>query len=303
MRKDNKRQKGLTDFLKEIAGIISGITTFAVTIDTLVRISQEGFNGQLPTILITGLILITFLGCFYFAFLWKPLKSKKHEDKSPLILLKPIQKKEYKNRKKFKNIAYLGVILIPFLIFTDLLSWSLIEKSYLWQNLYVIQLESQNIPEFLEECLNSKYGVKIRYPNSWNCQQAVNPFTQTILILNPKIRELENNTDVKIVVQLYPMPSLKSLDTFLEEHLHVLEKKRLNNFQLTSRNEITFVEKQGYKIEYQATENGRVIKYKEFLTLKNKQAYIVTYLANQSNFIKNERVAEKIATTLELLES
>jgi len=306
MEKKKKHQKSFTDFLKEIFGIISGVTAFAVTVDTLLRVSQEGFNGQLPILLITGLILVVFLGCFYLAFLWKTSKSTDTRHSSSLILPESVQRGSYraesKNKKRIKKIAYLGVILIPFLLFIDLLGWGLIQKSYLWKNLYTIQLNLQNIPEFTKECVNSRYGVKISYPESWNCQQAVNPFDQTILILNPRIGESRNDIDVRIVVRSYPILTLKSLDTFLTEHLLVLEQKRLDDFQLISRDEITFFGQRGYTIEYWASENEEIIKYKDFLTLKDKQAYIVTYLADQSSFIENSRVAEKISTTLKSLE-
>ncbi|MEO1256156.1 MAG: PsbP-related protein [Bacteroidota bacterium] len=307
MEKKEKHPKSFTDFLKEISGIISGITAFAVTVDTLIRVSQEGFNSQLPIVLITGLILVAFLGCFYIAFLWKISKPTDIKYSSSLILPKSVQRESYrdgnKNKKKIKKIAYLGVILIPLLLFIDLLGWSLIQRSYLWKNLYVIQLNSQDTPELIKECINSKHGVEIRYPESWGCRQAVNPFDQSILVLNPKPGETKNIQDTKIVVQVYPMSAIESLDAFLAEHLLILKQKRLNDFQLIAKDEITFIEQRGYKIEYQASESERLIRYKELLALKNKQAYIVTYLADKSNFMKNEKVAERIVTTLELLES
>ena len=136
MEKKEKHPKSFTDFLKEISGIISGITAFAVTVDTLIRVSQEGFNSQLPIVLITGLILVAFLGCFYIAFLWKISKPTDIKYSSSLILPKSVQRESYrdgnKNKKKIKKIAYLGVILIPLLLFIDLLGWSLIQRSYLW---------------------------------------------------------------------------------------------------------------------------------------------------------------------------
>lgn len=304
----------LFEFFKKIVDFLSLITALFLGIEAILKFIRGGSESRNPGLTV-AVILLVFLVCFYFARLWKP-SIRKSVKTSPSLFL-PREEKlrhqvEARNQevkrlrkevliKRIKKSAYVGIIIIPLFIFVDLLFWLSIQQSFFWQDLYLSELKSADIPEFTEVCSYPKNKVKISYPQDWSCRIEANPFTQAIFTLNPQSVVSIDDERVKLVVQVYSIETdLKSLDQLLAEHIKILKEKRFNDIEITSSNEITFLNQRGYKLAYEVQDNDSKMQYLDFFAMKNLTVYMVTYLAHESDFLKYEKIATEIAISLSI---
>lgn len=303
MTNRNRQKDGLLNFLGKTGDKISAFFAFIAGVDASLSIVIGGFQGQLANLLISGSILSLILICFYFAFVWKVPKNNTNETDRKLYL-PPSYGRENKSKskdiKRVKKLASSGIVIIALLLLIDLASLFSMQKSFLWKSFYLSKLNSQPIPEFVEECSNAKHSIKINHPRTWSCLNSENSLTKTIFTLSPEFKEQSTNRKVKIVVKSYSTQSLQTLDQLLAEQLVIVEE-RLDEVQPTEPYEIVFLGQRGYRVEYTAIDNGQFIRYIDFLALRQMKAYVITYLADESSFLKYERIAQEIIDSVGLI--
>lgn len=313
MGSDSNSGKGLIEFLRRTAEITGLAITSFLGFETILK-TIRGRNENLFPSAIAFAMLSLFLCCFYFLYLWKPTIPSSLESEPPSFLpeverLKRrrdfIEREEERTKRKIhgervKEAAYFGTVIIPLIISVDLLFWFSIRQSFFWQGLYAAEISSRDLPELVSECSNAKFKVKLNYPDDWSCRRSENPFDQTVFVLQPRQKGLVDSERVKIVTRLRPLSELQGLEPFLTDHIALLEK-RFEAFDLLERNEITFLGQRGYKIEYEARDDGENMRYIEFFALKDLTAYIITYLADESHFVKYRRTSEEIVKTFDFL--
>ena len=302
------------ELLKKITDFCTLVLTLFLGFEATLKFINGEIEDRIPSIIVF-VSLIVLLICFYLARIWNPAKRNESKIKAPSFFSPSqeqrkyqleIEKQKAQERQqqiqfhRIKTIARFGTVLMPLLLAADLTLWVVSEKSFLWRDLYVAQLNSRDIPELVETCSNSKYGIQIKYPQSWSCRTAENPFTQTILLLTPQSKDLIDNEQARLVVQVYTLPELRSLEQFTQEHIGIQEQ-RLADFRLIRRNETTFINQKGQRLEYEGGNGNEVNTYIEIFSLKDSNAYIVTYLADKSHFLRHKRAVEEIIKTLEIL--
>jgi hypothetical protein len=300
------------ELLKKITDFCTLVLTLFLGFEAILKFVDGEIEDRIPSIIVFGFLIMLFI-CFYLARIWNPAKQS-NKIKVPSFLPREeqhkyqleVEKQKAQERQqeirfhKIKKIARLGTVFIPLLLAADLTLWFLSEQSFLWRDLYITQINSRDVPELVEICSNSKYGIQIKYPKSWSCRTTENPFTQTVLLLTPQPKDLIDDEQVRLVVQVYTLPELRSLEQFTQEHINIQEQ-RLAGFHLIRRNETTFINQKGQRLEYEGENDNEINTYIEIFSLKDSNAYIITYLAEKSHFLRHKRAVEEIVKTLEIL--
>ena len=307
--------KGLVKFLRKVVEVTGLAITSFLGFETILN-TIRGRNEDLLPSAVAFAVLLSFLACVYFAYLWKPTIPESIEaEPSPFLPeMEQLRRRqdftkreqEKSNRKAYRNrvkrISSFGTVIIPLVISIDLFLWLSVRQSLFWKGLYVAEISSRDVPELVDKCSNTKFRIKINHPDSWSCRTSENPFDQTVFVLQPQQEGFVDSEQVKIVVRSRSISELKGLEPFLTEHIALLREKRFEDFVLLKRNEITVLGQRGYKIEYKAKDDGENMRYVESFALRDLTAYIITYLADEFHFIQYRRVAEEIVDTFDFID-
>ena len=144
---------------------------------------------------------------------------------------------------------------------------------------------------------NDDKGITLKYPPNWDKQENTNPISQEIVeFISPK----ESDSDTfqeRLVVTIEPA------DMSLDEYTKLAkgEIPKLNkDANFTKEDNYTLADKGGYMVVYTSSDGKDKLKKMEVWTLKNYQAYSITYIADLDKFDKFLPTAEKIIKSLQI---
>jgi serine/threonine-protein kinase len=146
---------------------------------------------------------------------------------------------------------------------------------------------------------NSTAGIKMKYPQSWERQDINNPLTgEVVVFLSPK----QSNADKfqeKVTISVEDFSG--TLDEFTDS-----SKKDISN-HLTEANiintsEINLAYQRANQLVFTGKDGNNSLKNWQVLTLRNYQAYIITYTAETNNYDAFSQKAETMVNSFEFLE-
>lgn len=144
---------------------------------------------------------------------------------------------------------------------------------------------------------NSENGIKIKYPKDWEKQEAAGG--ASVVFLSQKESEADAFRDnVSVVIQ-----DLSSQPMTLEEYSNVSISSFpsfVPNFQQIELKDVTVAKNPGKKIAYTGKLQDYNVKVIQVWTIKNNDAYILTYLAAEENYSKYLDLAEKVINSFEI---
>lgn len=142
---------------------------------------------------------------------------------------------------------------------------------------------------------NTKNGIKIEYPKTWNYRLKDNPW-DSFIVFFPRDDE-QSGARVAISVEL--LSELISLKDYIESF-----KKEVSNYSEESRfieqKEVLLLHNKAYKVLYISEREDKKIKKMAIITIQSKRAYIIHYEAEFNIFLKYESVVKAMANSLEL---
>lgn len=146
---------------------------------------------------------------------------------------------------------------------------------------------------------NSGSGVKLKYPESWE-RQDKNAFGEVARFF-PKVEKKANNCPAEIIINVNPLQQQQSLD----EYKNIVKNQIVDNnpaSQVTDKSTIdtTLSKLRGYKLVYQRQDEQCNLQVMEIGTLRNNQAYYITYAAKASEYDKFLPQVEEMVKSFEI---
>ena len=127
---------------------------------------------------------------------------------------------------------------------------------------------------------DSGQGFKIGYPDDWSQQNRDDFFATGVVFFSP----LEDDSDQfkeRVSILVEDLGEI-SLEQYTEESL--AEIKRLSDPNVGEAQTITIGQESGRKIVYEGSENGSAVRRMQAWSIKDKQAYILTYTAKPESY-------------------
>lgn len=188
-----------------------------------------------------------------------------------------------KSKSKFKAIAL--VISLLALIAAAVGSW-----------LFFKDKSSEPEPE-LSLYENSSQGFKINYPEMWLPRNRDDFFATGVIFVSP----LENDTDnfkEKVSVLVENLSSEISLAQYTDES--IAEIKKLSDPSVGDALESTLGDNEARQVIYRGEENGKSVQRMQTWSVKDNQAYVITYTAQPDNYDNYLPTVEKMLTSFEI---
>jgi serine/threonine-protein kinase len=145
---------------------------------------------------------------------------------------------------------------------------------------------------------NSNYGVKLQHPETWLLEEEQDIYGKKITLKSP----LENQSDdfqeqVSLFIQDLSSQPL-SLNEYTEELKQTIEDSSgTKNLQTI---DTTLSKKRAMSAIYLDRDNNKEVKRMRIWTLKNNQAYVITYTAAKEKYQKYFPTAENIIKSFEI---
>ena len=192
-----------------------------------------------------------------------------------------------KSRQKSKLMLIPAVMGIIALVTVALGGWLLVKQ----------RVTESDIKLALYE--NSSQGFKIDYPEIWSPQNRDDFFATGVVFFSP----LENDSDpfkerVSILVENLAEDS--SLEQYTEQSL--AEIKRLSDPKIGEAQNLNLGAEAGRQIIYSGEENGSPVQRMQTWTVKDNQAYVVTYTAKPESYDKYLPSVEKMIESFAITE-
>jgi len=141
-------------------------------------------------------------------------------------------------------------------------------------------------------------GIRISYPQDWSVTEGVmgtiaafsSPAEfNDVFAENANIGTEDLSTYGPITLEEYTNITIDTLRTFF-----------VTNMEIEQSTAITFAGSQGYKIVYTGTMGETRFKTMQVWTIKNKKAYLITYMAEPEDYSTHVGTIEKMIDSLEI---
>ncbi|MEL6438959.1 MAG: protein kinase [Cyanobacteria bacterium J06621_8] len=157
---------------------------------------------------------------------------------------------------------------------------SLTALSIAWGG-WLLWKQQSNESEIEQVYENSDQGFRINYPNAWLSQNRDDFFTSGVVFLSP----LENNSDQfkeQVSVLVENVADNTSLAQYTEQSL--VEIKRLSDPNIDVAVTANLGRELGRQVTYSGEANGSAVRRMQTWSIKDNQAYIVTYTAQPESY-------------------
>jgi serine/threonine-protein kinase len=146
---------------------------------------------------------------------------------------------------------------------------------------------------------NSTYGIKIKYPQTWQKQYINNPITgEVVAFLSPK----QSNTDKfqeKLTISVEDFSG--TLDEFSSSSIQDISN-HLTEAKIVNKNEINLGYQRANQLVFTGKDGDNRLKNLQVLTLRNYKAYVITYTAEIDNYDDFLQKAQTMVNSFEFLE-
>ncbi|WP_066383473.1 MULTISPECIES: serine/threonine-protein kinase [unclassified Anabaena] len=144
---------------------------------------------------------------------------------------------------------------------------------------------------------NSQYGIKIKYPKTWDRQDLENPITgELVTFISPKQRDVDKfQENVTITVDKFS----GTLDELQASNI-----KEINNTlaggKILTQSKTTLANKEARQLIFTGKSGKDSLKNMQVMTFKGDKTYIITYTAKIDDYDEFVKTAEKMIKSLEI---
>ena len=168
------------------------------------------------------------------------------------------------------------------MIFIKIVAFVMIVLIFYPSSLAISQTESQNNFSLYETYNNN--GIEITYPSTgWDVQEPIeNSWSNSTVLVN-FIKPVNNNV-LNVVIESLPDKGI-TVDDYIDNGLSYLKNSSTTSFNFMEMKNTTLAGNPAKKIVFTITNGTNNYKIMEIATIKEDNAYIITYLANEDHYL------------------
>ncbi|KAB8332756.1 serine/threonine protein kinase [Scytonema tolypothrichoides VB-61278] len=164
-------------------------------------------------------------------------------------------------------------------------------------SLATISIFKPPTPEFFLQYENSNFGIKIKYPESWQKQDINNPVTKEVVaFVSPKQSDVDKFQE-KVTISVEEFSG--TLDEFRKSSVQEINKNILNA-KIVSTSQTFFANKLGSELVFTGKTGENSLQNLQVFTLKGDKAYVITYIAEKDNYDEFLKTVEKMMKSFEI---
>ncbi len=164
-------------------------------------------------------------------------------------------------------------------------------------SIVVIYIFKSSNSENLLQYENANFGIKIKYPQSWERQDVNNAITgEVVTFLSPKQSDADKFQEkVTISVEDFSGTLQEFNDSIIKENNNNISKAK--NIQ---SNDSSLANKQGKELVFTGKNGENSLQNMQIFTLKGDKAYVITYTAEIDNYDDFIQTVETMIKSFEI---
>ncbi|OBQ10015.1 serine/threonine-protein kinase [Anabaena sp. AL09] len=144
---------------------------------------------------------------------------------------------------------------------------------------------------------NSQYGIKVRYPKTWERQDLENPITaEVVTFISPKQSDKDNFQE-KVTISVDKFSG--RLDDWQKSSIQEINNT-VSGAKIVDKSVTNLANKEASKLVFTGKNGKDILKNMQVVTLKGDQAYTITYTAKIDNYDQFLETADKMINSLEI---
>ena len=144
---------------------------------------------------------------------------------------------------------------------------------------------------------NSQYGIKIKYPKTWERQDLENPITAEIVtFISPKQSDKDNFQE-KVTISVDKFSG--TLDDLQKSSIQEINNT-VSGANIVDKSVTTLANKEASQLVFTGKNGQDILKNMQFVTLRGDQAYTITYTAKIDDYDQFVETAEMMIKSLEI---
>ncbi|MEM9089295.1 MAG: PsbP-related protein [Cyanobacteria bacterium P01_F01_bin.53] len=145
------------------------------------------------------------------------------------------------------------------------------------------------------------HSISIQYPKNWSYQDINNPMTYEVALLASSREEYFAEQDVKLIISCEKLNEIISLKEFTNTFIKQIEASpSFRSIEFIEKRNISVANRSAQKIIYQTYYKGQPVQIMEVIMLKSGQAFVITYVAHDLQYLRYEKVINRMLLSLEL---
>ncbi|MFM6021538.1 MAG: protein kinase domain-containing protein [Dolichospermum sp.] len=144
---------------------------------------------------------------------------------------------------------------------------------------------------------NSQYGIKIKYPKTWERQDLENPITaEVVTFISPKQSDKDNFQE-KVTISVDKFSG--TLDDLQKSSIQEINNT-VSGANIVDKSVTTLANKEASQLVFTGKNGQDILKNMQFVTLRGDQAYTITYTAKIDDYDQFVETAEMMIKSLEI---
>ncbi|MGB3421527.1 MAG: protein kinase [Dolichospermum sp.] len=144
---------------------------------------------------------------------------------------------------------------------------------------------------------NSQYGIKIKYPKTWERQDLENPITaEVVTFISPKQSDTDNFQE-KVTISVDKFSG--RLDDWQKSSIQEINNT-VSGAKIVDKSVTTLANKEASQLVFTGKNGQDILKNMQFVTLRGDQAYTITYTAKIDDYDQFVETAEMMIKSLEI---
>lgn len=144
---------------------------------------------------------------------------------------------------------------------------------------------------------NSQYGIKVKYPKTWERQDLENPITaEVVTFISPKQSDKDNFQE-KVTISVDKFSG--TLDDLQKSSIQEINNT-VSGANIVDKSVTTLANKEASQLVFTGKNGQDILKNMQFVTLRGDQAYTITYTAKIDDYDQFVETAEMMIKSLEI---
>ena len=144
---------------------------------------------------------------------------------------------------------------------------------------------------------NSQYGIKVRYPKTWERQDLENPITaEVVTFISPQQSDTDNFQE-KVTISIDKFSG--RLDDLQKSSIQEINNT-VSGAKIVDKSVTTLANKEASKLVFTGKNGKDILKNMQVVTLRGDQAYTITYTAKIDDYDQSVETADKMINSLEI---
>ncbi|MFM5890513.1 MAG: protein kinase domain-containing protein [Dolichospermum sp.] len=144
---------------------------------------------------------------------------------------------------------------------------------------------------------NSQYGIKIKYPKTWERQDLENPITaEVVTFISPKQSDKDNFQE-KVTISVDKFSG--TLDDLQKSSIQEINNT-VSGANIVDKSVTNLANKEASQLVFTGKNGQDILKNMQFVTLRGDQAYTITYTAKIDDYDQFVETAEMMIKSLEI---